>query len=76
MSHEYVETERSPVALNLWLAKMGVTAVTGWRWEKKGWITTINIAGRKYITAKAIREFNERAERGDFAKEIKSPRID
>ena len=72
-SHE-AEIECGPVALNLWLAKIGVEPITGWRWEKKGLIRTINICGRKYITQAAIKEFNTRAERGDFAKELKVPR--
>jgi hypothetical protein len=48
------------------LDDLGVTAITGWRWRKRGWITTITIAGRQYISEAKIAEFNRRAEAGEF----------
>lgn len=60
-------------SLNKWLSELGKTPITGWRWEKRGWIKTVNIAGRRYITDAAIAEFNRRAEAGEFAQEHKTP---
>jgi hypothetical protein len=34
------------VSLTRWLEQVGVTPCTAWRWRKKGWLKTINIAGR------------------------------
>jgi hypothetical protein len=50
-----------------------VTQCTAWRWRKKGWLKTINIAGRQYLTQEAIDEFNRRAVAGDFAQIHKTP---
>jgi hypothetical protein len=61
------------IALNVWLDQMGRTPITGYRWRKKGWIETVNIAGRVYITGKSIRAFNARAVNGEFATEHKAP---
>ncbi len=55
------------VSLSSWIEQMGVTACTAWRWRKKGWLKVTNICGRLYLSANAIAEFNERAERGEFA---------
>lgn len=61
------------MSLPAWLAQVGVAPCTAWRWRKRGWLRTVNIAGRVYLTAEAIREFNERAERGDFAQRHTAP---
>jgi hypothetical protein len=55
------------------LQALGRDPITGWRWRKAGMITTVNIAGRQYITAEAIAEFKRRAEAGEFAREHKTP---
>ena len=52
---------------------IGISPVTAWRFEKRGWIHTVNIAGRRYITAEAAAEFVRRAEAGEFAKTHKAP---
>jgi predicted site-specific integrase-resolvase len=56
------------VPLNTWLTQIRVTPVTAWRWRRKGWLKTVNILGRVYLTEKAIVEFQQRAEAGEFAK--------
>jgi hypothetical protein len=61
------------IALNHWLASVGVTAVTAWRWRKLGWLKTTNIAGRVYLTQAAIDEFTRRAEAGEFAQAHVTP---
>jgi hypothetical protein len=61
------------VSLARWLEQVGVTYCTAWRWRKRGWLKTINIAGRQYLTQAAIDEFNRRAVAGEFAQEHKVP---
>lgn len=46
---------------------MGVSPTTTYRWRKKGWLHTVNIAGRHYILKKQFDEFLTHAEHGDFA---------
>jgi hypothetical protein len=57
-----------------WLRAVGVSDVCGWRWRKRGWIETLNIAGRVYVSDAAIARFNERAARSEFAKEHRVPK--
>lgn len=66
---------RSPalVALKRWEEGIGVTSTTTWRWRRAGWIKTINIQGRVYVSEEAIAEFRRRAEAGDFSKVHKAP---
>ncbi len=61
------------ISLCKWLEQVGVTPCTAWRWRKKGWLTTVNIAGRQYLTQAAIEEFNRRAVTGEFAQVHKVP---
>lgn len=55
------------ISLSKWLEQVGVTACTAWRWRKKGWLKTVNICGRQYLTREAIEQFQRRAEAGEFA---------
>ena len=64
---------RAVISLAKWTEQVGVTACTIWRWRKKGWLVTINIAGRQYLTQAAIDEFHRRAVAGEFAQEHKVP---
>ena len=61
------------MSLSKWTEEVGVTACTAWRWRKKGWLKTVNIAGRQYLTQEAIEEFHRRAVAGEFAHEHKVP---
>jgi hypothetical protein len=64
----------SPIILfRLFLDSLGVTAATGWRWRKLGWLKTLNLSGRIYITRGEIERFQERAASGEFAKRHKAP---
>ena len=63
-----------PISLDYFIHRCGITDTTAWRWRKKGWLQTNNIAGRLYILPKNLREFNRRMEAGDFAQEHKAPR--
>jgi len=64
---------RAIISLQQWLADVGVTACTAWRWRKKGWLKTVNICGRQYLTQEAIEEFKRRAAAGEFAQVHKVP---
>ncbi|MDI9379723.1 MAG: hypothetical protein QM845_02435 [Verrucomicrobiota bacterium] len=55
-------------ALKKFIHDMGVSNPTVWRWRKLGWLDTVNIAGRPYVTQEAVQIFKERAARGEFAK--------
>jgi predicted site-specific integrase-resolvase len=65
---------RAVVSLSKWLDQVGVTSCTAWRWRKRGWLKTVNICGRQYLTQEAIQEFTDRAKRGEFAQVHKAPK--
>lgn len=62
-----------PLALDLYIRQSGLSPATCWRYRKKGWLRTIVIAGRHYVTREAIAEFNARAARGEFAGKLQNP---
>jgi hypothetical protein len=62
------------VAFDHWLSAIPVTSTTGWRWRKRGWIKTVNICGRIYISRQEISRFEERAAAGEFAKTHTTPK--
>lgn len=66
-------TGRGILALKKFGREAGLSSVTLWRWRKAGWINTVNIAGRPYLTADGLAEFNRRAGAGEFASERKMP---
>jgi hypothetical protein len=61
------------ISLSKFCQEAGITPVTAWRWRKAGWLSTVNISGRQYLTGEAIATFLRRAEAGEFAKEHKTP---
>ena len=61
------------ISLSNWSEQIGISPSTAWRWRKMGWIKTVNIAGRQYLTTKSLKEFEERANRGEFSRERKLP---
>lgn len=63
----YKPDTEPPISLGKFLETTGASPVTAWRWERRGWLKIVRIAGRKYIAAAALREFNERLSRGEFA---------
>ncbi len=68
------EVQESPVqSLQTFGHALGISPITLWRWRNKGWLQTVNIAGRQYITAVAKTEFLRRAEAGEFSKVHRSP---
>ena len=62
-----------PLSLDAFLRESGLSPATGWRYRRKGWLETIVIAGRHYITREAISRFNARAAAGEFAGKIANP---
>ncbi len=56
------------IPLNEWLDGMGLSAVSGWRWRKRGWLRTIRVGSRHFITPEALAEFQRRAAAGEFQK--------
>jgi hypothetical protein len=67
-------TSASPIILfGQFLNSLGVTPPTGWRWRKLGWLKTLNIAGRVYISRAEISRFQERVAAGEFSKRHVTP---
>lgn len=76
MQLDTVARKKEPVAivsLASWLEQVGVTTCTAWRWRRRGWLRTVNICGRQYLTQEAIDDFQRRAVAGEFAQEHKVP---
>jgi len=63
-------------SLQTFAADMGISSITAWRFRKRGWLETVNIAGRQYVTAEGISKFKHRAVSGEFAKAHKTPKRD
>ncbi len=61
------------MSLDKFIQQTGLSAVTVWRYRKKGMITTVNICGRQYILRSEIARFNQRAAAGEFAKPPNQP---
>lgn len=55
------------IALDKWGKAFGRSPSTLWRWRKLGWLQTVNIAGKQYLTAEGLAEFHRRAESGEFS---------
>jgi hypothetical protein len=62
------------LAFDRWLKDIDRTPATGWRWRKRGWIKTINVCGRLYITRDEINRFESRAVAGEFSKTHVTPK--
>ena len=62
-----------PIALDKFIEQSGLSAVTVWRYRRAGWLNTLNICGRHYVTRAEITRFNTRAAAGEFAKRPARP---
>ena len=62
-----------PTSVTRFLEISGLSPVTFWRMEKRGLIRTVRMAGRKYISAVEMFEFNRRLEAGEFAGKTRKP---
>ena len=71
------QTQTSSLAILIAAAnvrqEMGVTETTFWRWRRRGWLKTTNIAGRCYIDAEDLEDFRRRAKAGEFALPTQRP---
>jgi hypothetical protein len=61
------------LAFKVFCRNAGIAPITGWRFRRKGWIETLNIAGRPYVTTREIDRFTRRAAAGEFSSEHKTP---
>src|SRR5262249_43610824 len=68
-----IDTE-PPLALDKFIEQSGLSAVTVWRYRRAGWLNTLNICGRHYLTRAEIARFNARAAAGEFAREPARPK--
>jgi len=57
------------ISLHKFTMDAGVSTPTVWRWRRRGWLRTINICGRPYVSQDALVEFRQRAEAGEFSKD-------
>ncbi len=73
-SPQNVQANRPIVSLNKFCQEAGISPITAWRWRKAGWLSTVNIAGRPYLTGGAVADFLRRVEAGEFSKEHVVPR--
>ncbi len=60
--------EPGGMPFNKWLAAIGCSRTTGWRWEQKGWIQPVVVNGRKFVTSREIKRFWRRAQAGEFGR--------
>jgi hypothetical protein len=63
-----------PISLDKFIEQSGLSAVTVWRYRRAGWLNTLNICGRHYLTRAEIARFNARAAAGEFARELGRPK--
>ncbi len=63
----------SLVPFGKFLADIDKSSVTGWRWRRDGFISTVNVAGKIYVTEQEIRRFEARAVAGEFSQKAHAP---
>jgi len=73
MSGDPVIDSMPPISMSTFGEQAGLSPSTLWRFRQKGWLQTINISGRQYISRAAIADFNRRAESGEFSGEVQKP---
>lgn len=60
--------EAGLVRLSKFLASVGVSRTTGWRWVRAGALRIVNVYGVNYVTSEARAEFLARASAGEFSR--------
>jgi predicted site-specific integrase-resolvase len=73
MTHAPASNTSNLVAFDQWLASIGLTRTTGYRYRRQGLLNTVNIFGRLYITREEIARFEQRALNGEFARSVLTP---
>jgi predicted site-specific integrase-resolvase len=53
--------------LTKFLAAVGVSRTTGYRWRQLGWLKCVPVAGRPYVTREAVNDFLKRASAGGLS---------
>jgi hypothetical protein len=61
-----------PMSLHRFCEITGLSKVSAWRYEKRGWLRTHLIANRRYILAADVAEFNSRLASDEFAGRVSS----
>lgn len=61
---------RNYISLAEFGESIGRSRPTVWRWRKRGWLETIQILDRHYITAEEVARFHQRASAGEFKSEV------
>ena len=56
-------------SLSVYRRQLWVSKTTLWRYRRNGWLKTINVLGKLYITREAIAEFEAMMRSGKLAKE-------
>ena len=56
-------------SLSVYRRQLGVSKTTMWRYRRNGWLKTINVLGKLYVTRQAIAEFEAMLCSGELAKE-------
>lgn len=74
LSMQPIASPNIPLSQDEFARQAGVTLTTIWRWRQRGWLKTINIAGRQYVPREEIDRFNTRAAKGEFATSVKPPK--
>src|SRR4029453_10873020 len=59
-----------PMSLHRFCEITGLSKVSAWRFEKRGWLRTHLIANRRYILAEDVAEFNRRVAAGEFVGKV------
>jgi hypothetical protein len=62
-----------PIALDRFCEITGLSPVSAWRFQKRGWLKTHLIANRRYILAADLAEFNRRIASGELAGKPANP---
>ncbi len=61
------------ISLHKFCRDAGISTITAWRFRKRGWLETVNVAGRQYLTGEGIAKFKHRATSGEFAQKHVTP---
>jgi hypothetical protein len=56
------------ISLDEFLSQLGRTAITAWRWRRRGMIQTVEVSGIRTFPRGEIARFEARAARGEFAR--------
>jgi hypothetical protein len=57
------------ISLSTYRRELGRSKTTLWRYRRNGWLKTINVLGKLYITRESIAEFEAMMRSGELAKE-------